>query len=222
MPPMACRPTWTSSRGVGNPGFRTGSAEHEAARNGVILMDMSFMAKFLVQGRDAGRILNHLSANNVDGPPGMITYTQWLDEAGKLQADLTVTKLGDEKFWVVASDTAHRHVETWMRRHIEADGGHAFVTDVTSGYAQINGQGPRSRALMQSITTCDLSNEAFPFRTAREIDIGFARALCVRITYLGELGYERVAQASRPWRARERRETGERGAGKPRFRCRWT
>ena len=165
-------------------------AEHDAARNGVILMDMSFMAKFLVQGRDAGRILNHISANNVDGPSGMITYTQWLDESGKLQADLTVTKLDDERFWVVASDTAHRHVETWMRRHIEADGGHAFVTDVTSGHAQINVQGPRSRELMQSITTQDLSNEAFPFRTAREIDIGFARALCVRITYLGELGYE--------------------------------
>jgi heterotetrameric sarcosine oxidase gamma subunit len=166
-------------------------AEHEAARNGVILMDMSFMAKFLVQGRDAGRILNFISANNVDGPTGMITYTQWLDGAGKLQADLTVTKLGDEKFWVVASDTAHRHVETWMKRHIEADeSAHAFVTDVTSGYAQINVQGPRSRELMQSITSHDLSNEAFPFRTAHEIDIGYARALCVRITYLGELGYE--------------------------------
>ncbi len=170
-------------------------AEHEAARNGVILMDMSFMAKFIVQGRDAGRILNYISANNVDGPTGMITYTQWLDGAGKLQADLTVTKLADDKFWVVASDTAHRHVETWMKRHIEADapgslGAHAFVTDVTSGYAQINVQGPRSRELLQSITSHDLSNEAFPFRSAHEIDIGFARALCVRITYLGELGYE--------------------------------
>ena len=76
-----------------------------------------------------------------------------------------------------------------MRRHVPATR-HAFVTDVTSGYAQINVQGPRSRELMQSVTTADLSNEAFPFRAAREIDIGFARALCVRITYLGELGYE--------------------------------
>ena len=67
---------------------------------------------------------------------------------------------------------------------------HAFVTDVTSGYAQLNVQGPRSRELMQAITSADLSNEAFPFRAAREIDVGFARALCVRITYLGELGYE--------------------------------
>ena len=75
-----------------------------------------------------------------------------------------------------------------MRRHIGEQ--HAFVTDVTSGYAQINVQGPRSRELLQSLTTSDMSNEAFPFRDAREIDVGFARVLCVRITYLGELGYE--------------------------------
>jgi glycine cleavage system aminomethyltransferase T/glycine/D-amino acid oxidase-like deaminating enzyme len=167
-------------------------AEHKATREGVILMDMSFMSKFLVQGRDAGRWLNYISANNVDGPSGVITYTQWLNDAGKLEADLTVTKLDDERFWVVASDTALRHVHTWMRRHIPTDGphSHAFVTDVTSGHAQINVQGPRSRELMQSITSADLSNDAFPFRTAREIDVGFARVLCVRITYLGELGYE--------------------------------
>ena len=171
------------------PWFPYWKAEHDAAREGVILMDMSFMAKFVVQGRDAGRILNTISANNVDGPSGLITYTQWLNEGGTLEADLTVTKLDDERFWVVASDTAHRHVETWMRRHIP-DEAHAWVTDVTSGYAQINIQGPRSRELMQRVTTADLSNEAFPFRGAREVDIGFARALCVRITYLGELGYE--------------------------------
>ncbi len=162
--------------------------EHRAAREAVIAMDMSFMAKFRVQGRDAGRVLNQLSANDVDGEPGVITYTQWLNEGGLLEADLTVTKLADDSFWVVASDTAHRHVETWMRRHI--GDAHAFVTDVTSGFAQLNVQGPRSRELLQSLTSEDLSNEAFPFRTAREIDLGYARALCVRITYLGELGYE--------------------------------
>ena len=169
--------------------FPQWAAEHQAAREGVILMDMSFMAKFEVQGRDAGRLLEWLSANRVNGKAGRITYTQWLNEDGKLEADLTVTKLGPERFMVVASDTAHRHAETWMRRHIGPED-HVFVTDVTSGYAQINIQGPRSRELLQSVTREDLSNEAFPFRTAREIDIGFARVLCVRITYLGELGYE--------------------------------
>jgi 4-methylaminobutanoate oxidase (formaldehyde-forming) len=162
--------------------------EHRAAREGVIVMDMSFMSKFKVEGRDAGKMLNWISANHVDGASGQITYTQWLDEAGKLQADLTVTKLDDEHFWVVASDTVHRHVETWMRRAIGEQ--HAFVCDVTAGYAQLNVQGPRSRELLQLVTHADMGNEAFPFRCAREIDIGFARVLCIRITYLGELGYE--------------------------------
>ena len=164
-------------------------AEHEAARTGVILMDMSFMSKFLVQGRDAGRLLDHVSANAVDGEAGRVTYTQWLNEGGTLEADLTVSKLGDDRFLVVASDTAHRHVEAWMRRHAPADA-HCTVTDVTAAYAQLNVQGPRSRELLQAVTSADLSNAAFPFRTAREIDIGFARVLCLRITYLGELGYE--------------------------------
>jgi glycine cleavage system aminomethyltransferase T/glycine/D-amino acid oxidase-like deaminating enzyme len=165
-------------------------AEHRAAREGVILMDMSFMSKFLVQGRDAGAELDRLSAGAVNGDTGRITYTQWLNDKGKLEADLTVTKLAEDKFWVVASDTAHRHVETWMKRHFEESGAHAFVTDVTSGYAQINIQGPRSRELLQLVTNEDMSNEAFAFRDAKEIDLGYARALCIRITYLGELGYE--------------------------------
>ena len=152
-------------------------------------MDMSFTAKFLVQGRDAGKLLNYVSANEVDGAAGMITYTQWLNHTGKLEADLTVIKFDDEKYMVVASDTAHRHAETWLRRNIRDDQ-HVFVTDVTSAYGQLNIQGPRSRELLQSLTTADLSNEAFPFRSVKEIDIGLARVICVRITYVGELGYE--------------------------------
>jgi glycine cleavage system aminomethyltransferase T/glycine/D-amino acid oxidase-like deaminating enzyme len=169
--------------------FQWWEAEHRAAREDVILMDMSFMSKFLVQGRDAGRALNHISTNNIDGQSGTITYTQWLNARGLLEADLTVTKLDDEHFFVVVTDTMHRHAETWMRRHTPRDA-HAIVTDVTSGYCQINVQGPKSRDLLQTLTSADLSNATFPFRTAREIDIGYARALCIRITYVGELGYE--------------------------------
>jgi glycine cleavage system aminomethyltransferase T/glycine/D-amino acid oxidase-like deaminating enzyme len=182
--PVADRLTW------GRPNwFPWWADEHRACREGVIAMDMSFMGKFLVQGRDAGALLNYISANDVDGEPEKITYTQWLNEDGRLEADLTVIKLDDEKFMVVTSDIAHRHTETWMKRHI-ADDQHVFVTDVTSGYGQLNIQGPKSRELLQSLTSADLSNAAFPFRTAREIDIGLARVLCVRITYVGELGYE--------------------------------
>ena len=165
------------------------AAEHQACREGVIAMDMSFMSKFLVQGRDAGAFLNYVSANEVDGEAGMITYTQWLNHTGKPEADLTVIKFNDEKYMVVATDTAHRHTETWLRRNT-GDDQHVFITDVTSAYGQLNIQGPRSRELLQSLTTADLSNEAFPFRSVQEIDIGLARVTCVRITYLGELGYE--------------------------------
>ena len=168
--------------------FDTWAREHQAIREGVGLMDMSFMAKFRVQGPDAGAVLDRMSTNRVDGEPGVITYTQWLNDGGTLEADLTVTKLDEGDFLVVASDTAHRHVETMLKRALEGHRG--WVTDVTSGLAQINIQGPRSRELLQSLTQADLGNDAFPFRAAREIDLGFARVLCARITYLGELGYE--------------------------------
>ncbi len=191
-------PDWYAGPGVtaqagpltwGRPSWFTNwAAEHHACRDGVIAMDMSFMSKFSVEGRDAAAVLEKVSANRVNGPQGMITYTQWLNEGGTLEADLTVTKLDHERFWVVASDTAHRHALTWLRRHI--GDAHAFVHDATSAFAQINVQGPRSRELLQELTTVDLSDDAFPFRAAREIPIGFARMLCVRITYLGELGYE--------------------------------
>jgi 4-methylaminobutanoate oxidase (formaldehyde-forming) len=173
------RPNW----------FPWWQAEHEACRDGVIAMDMTFMGKFLVQGRDAGAFLDYLSANKVNDEPGKITYTQWLNQDGRLEADLTVLKLDEQTFMVVTSDTAHRHTETWMKRHI-GDDQHVVVTDVTSSYGQLNIQGPRSRELLQSLTSVDMSNEAFPFRTVKEIDIGLARVLCVRITYVGELGYE--------------------------------
>ena len=156
--------------------FAWWAEEHRSAREGVVLMDMSFMSKFEVTGRDAGRVLNHISANNVDGAAGVITYTQWLNERGTLEADLTVSKLDDERFFVVVTDTMHRHAETWMKRHIPG-GAQASVRDATADYCQINVQGPKSRALLQTLTNADLSNEGFPFRAAREIEIAGARVL---------------------------------------------
>ncbi|HET9655112.1 MAG TPA: FAD-dependent oxidoreductase [Kineosporiaceae bacterium] len=168
--------------------FANWAGEHRAAREGVVVMDMSFMAKFLVTGRDAGQRLERLSANRVDGEPGRVTYTQWLNDRGGIQADLTVTKLDDDRFWVVASDTAHRQVESLLHKGF-ADA-HAFAADVTSGWAQLNLQGPLSRELLTRLTTADVSDAALPYRGARELDLGLARALCLRITYVGELGYE--------------------------------
>jgi glycine cleavage system aminomethyltransferase T/glycine/D-amino acid oxidase-like deaminating enzyme len=173
----------------GRPGFfDRWRAEHAAVRSAVGLFDMSFMAKFLVQGPDAGALLSWLSTNHVDGACGRVTYTPWLNAGGTVEADLTVTKLDEERYLVVASDTVHRHVETWLRRQLP--GRAATVTDVTSAFTLLSLQGPRSRELLQSLTPADMSTPVFPFRTAREIEVGLARALCLRITYVGELGYE--------------------------------
>lgn len=165
------------------------ASEHKNCRENVALFDMSFMSKFLVQGRDAGAFLNRLSTANVDGESGRIHYTQWLDERGYMQADLTVTKLKDDEFMVVATDTMHNHVHDHMLRHLTRND-HAFVTDVTARYTQINLQGPRSRELLQKLTSQNLDDAVFPFRQATNIDMGIAGVLCVRITYVGELGYE--------------------------------
>jgi 4-methylaminobutanoate oxidase (formaldehyde-forming) len=168
--------------------FEQWEAEHRIVRERAGLMDMSFMSKFRVTGADAGRVLDHVSAGAVDGESERITYTQWLDDAGRLQADLTVTKLAESDFWVVASDTAHGHVLAWLNRHIgDAD---VTVDDVTEEWAQLNVQGPRSRDVLAGLTDADLSTDAYPFRTARFVTLAGVRVLLVRITYVGELGYE--------------------------------
>ena len=170
--------------------FPQWAKEHSAVRTSAGLIDMSFMSKFRVQGPGAGSLLNWMSTANVDGASGEIVYTQWCNARGTLEADLTVTKHGEGDFMVVATDTAHRHVEGLLRRAAKewAPRGTVVVTDVSGALAQLNVQGPRARDLLQRCTSVDLSNVAFPFRAAREIDIGFARVLCTRITYVGREG----------------------------------
>jgi 4-methylaminobutanoate oxidase (formaldehyde-forming) len=165
--------------------------EHRAVRENVGLIDMSFMSKFLVQGRDAGKMLNYLSTADVDGDTGRITYTQWLNQDGKVEADLTVSKLDNKRYMVVATDTAHRHVESHMQKYLRDNPDlNATVTDVTGAYAQINIQGPNSRKLMSMLTDADVSDANLPYRGILDIPIGYSRCICVRITYVGELGYE--------------------------------
>jgi 4-methylaminobutanoate oxidase (formaldehyde-forming) len=169
--------------------FPFAAEEHRACREDVALMDMSFMSKFIVQGRDALAALDYLSCNEVDVPVGRIVYTQWTNATGGIEADLTITRKSEREFLVVCSDTVHRHVESWMRRHFPDDA-QVAITDVTSGYAMLTVQGPRSRALLSELTTASLSNEDFPYLSSREIDVGYARARATRVTYLGELGWE--------------------------------
>ena len=165
------------------------AVEHRAAREDVILMDLTHMSKLLVQGRDAAKYLNRICANNVAVPTGRIVYTQWLNEQGTMEADLTVTRLAEDEFLLVLVDAIQVHVETWLKRHIPVEA-HVFVTDVTSAYNILNVQGPKSRRLLSGQTSADMSNEAFPYLTMQEIDLGYALVKALRVTYVGELGWE--------------------------------
>jgi 4-methylaminobutanoate oxidase (formaldehyde-forming) len=163
--------------------------EHRAVREAVGVMDMSLMSKFLVQGPHAGAVLNRLSVSAVDGDVGRVVYTQWCDVDGGLLADLTVTKLEEERFLVVSSDVIHRRVDSMLRR-APGPGEVAITTDVTPGTTLLSVQGPASRDLLASLSPDDWSDEAFPYLAAREVDVGSARFLALRVTYVGELGYE--------------------------------
>src|SRR5580704_696781 len=163
--------------------------EHNAVREAVGVLDMTLMAKLIVQGPDAGAVLSRLSANDVTADIGRIVYTQWLNEAGGIVADVTVTWLEPEKFMVIASDVIHRRIEPMIRRETRP-GEFVTVTDVTSGTTLLSVQGPASRELLRRLTDCDLSNTAFPYLCARQLHVGYAPALAVRVTYVGELGFE--------------------------------
>ena len=169
--------------------FGRTAAECDAVMNRVALFDQSSMAKFAVQGRDACRVLNRLCTADVDVEPGRVVYTQWLNEAGGIEADLTVTRLADRLFWVVTSVGSHVHDLAWLQNHI-ADDEHCTVTDLTPGLPMLGLMGPGSRALLAEASGADLSNEAFAFGTCREIEIGYAVVRAQRLTYVGELGWE--------------------------------
>jgi glycine cleavage system aminomethyltransferase T/glycine/D-amino acid oxidase-like deaminating enzyme len=169
--------------------FDWSAAEHRAVRERVGVFDQSSFAKILVQGRDAGTVLNRICNANVDVAVGRIVYTQWLNERGGIEADLTVTRLAEESFLVVTGPPTQTRELNWLRRNTPA-GAAVVVTDVTSAMAVISVMGPSSRALLQTLTREDLSNASFPFATSREIELGYALVRASRITYVGELGWE--------------------------------
>ncbi len=169
--------------------FEYSAAEHRATRENVTILDYSVMGKILVQGRDAEKVLNKICANNVAVPIGKVVYTQWLNEFGTIEADLTVTRLAEDQFFILSGDSTLPAVQAWLRRHIPADT-HTSVTNISSAYNVLNIQGPESRNFLSSITQSDMSNDAFPYMTMQEIDIGYALVKALRVTYMGELGWE--------------------------------
>jgi len=169
--------------------FEYSAEEHRSAREDVTLLDYSVMGKILVQGRDAEKYLNLICANNVAVPIGRCVYTQWLNETGTIEADLTVTRMAEDQFLVLTGDRTTTAVQAWLRRHIPQEA-HVFVTNITSAYSVLNIQGPKSRDLLSNLTHADMSNEAFRFLTMQEIDIGYAPVKAIRVTFVGELGWE--------------------------------
>jgi heterotetrameric sarcosine oxidase gamma subunit len=186
--PDGVEPVYQYSYGRQN-WFVHAQAEAEALCDHVALFDQSSFAKFRVEGRDACRVLDHVSANAIDVEPGRIVYTQWLNERGGIEADLTVTRLSQTEFLVVTAGTSQTRDLAWLKRHI-ADDAHCVATDVTSGLPMLGVMGPRSRELLERLSGENLSNAAFPFGHSRELEIGYARVRASRISYVGELGWE--------------------------------
>jgi 4-methylaminobutanoate oxidase (formaldehyde-forming) len=143
----------------------------------------------VVQGADAERVLNQICANDVAVPVGKIVYTQWLNERGGIEADLTVTREAPDRFLVVTAAATQTRDFAWLQRHLPQDA-QVTAVDVTSGLAVLSVMGPRSRELLAGLTPADMSDAAFPFGTSQVIDLGYARVRASRITYVGELGWE--------------------------------
>ncbi|HEY6567821.1 MAG TPA: FAD-dependent oxidoreductase [Actinomycetota bacterium] len=161
--------------------------EVRATREAVALYDLSTYSKFVVEGPGALAGLQRLCASNVDVPVGRIVYTVLCNEQGGIEMDPTVTRLAEDRFLVLAPTLAQRRTEMLLRNGLATD---AIVTDVTSGWATMHVAGPSSRELLGRVTDEDLSNEAFPFLSAKEIDVGWATAWAFRVSFTGELGWE--------------------------------
>ena len=164
-------------------------AEHRACRESVALFDESSFAKLEVRGEGAATFLERLCDNRVARGVSRITYTQMLNPRGGIECDFTVTRLAEDRFRIVTGTAFGQHDLAWLRQHAPEDGS-VHVTDVTSQYACYGLWGPRARGLLQPLTTTDLSNESFSYMSARELAVGSVPCLALRVTYVGELGWE--------------------------------
>ena len=165
------------------------SAEQRAARTGVALFDQTSFSKYLVTGRDAERVLQWLCTADVAVAPGRTVYTGMLNSRGTYEADITVTRLSADEFLLVSSAASTERDKDHIARRMPP-AARASLVDVTSAFAVYGVMGPRSRDLLSRLSRSDLGDEAFPFGSSREIDLGYATVRATRITYVGELGWE--------------------------------
>ena len=192
------RPLWFAPDGVEpvdqldflEPGWHKYAAEeHKAVREGVALIDQSSFSKFEMIGPGSLDLLQRLAACNMDRPLGSVIYAQLCNERGGIEADLTITRLGKDHFYIVTGSGFGTHDADWIRRHMPTDGSVQLI-EMTSARAVINICGPKARDVLRAVCEDDVSNDAFPFATAREIVIGAAPVRAVRIGFVGEMGWE--------------------------------
>jgi sarcosine dehydrogenase len=163
--------------------------EHRHVREKVGIFDQSSFAKYEVSGPDALAALSHICANDVTKPVGRLTYTQLLNTRGGIEADLTVARLADDRFYIVTGTGFRTHDLAWIREHIP-QGADVRIEDITEDHGTLSLMGPHARDVLEKVTSADVSNSAFPFAHVREIDIAGHTVRALRVTYVGELGWE--------------------------------
>ncbi|MCA3507550.1 MAG: FAD-dependent oxidoreductase [Rhodobacter sp.] len=163
--------------------------EHLAARQAAVLIDQTSFAKFTLKGPDAAAALNRIAAGNVDRALGSLTYTQMLNDRGGIEADVTVARVARDEFYIVTGTGFATHDFDWIARNLPVDA-RAELVDVTSGSAVLSLMGPKARGILARVCPDDLTNAGFPFGTARRISVAACPVLALRITYVGELGWE--------------------------------
>ncbi|MCW1840787.1 GcvT family protein [Prosthecomicrobium hirschii] len=194
------RPNWFADRAAGEEPvdrysferpnwFAAVAREHKAAREGAVLFDQTSFAKFELVGRDAEAALTWICANDVAKPAGRIVYTQMLNARGGIEADVTVTRLASDRYLIVTGTGFATHDFHWIASNIP-DGLDARLVDVTSAQAVLVLMGPLARAILETLTRDDISNAAFPFGRAKRLSVAGCPVLALRVTYVGELGWE--------------------------------
>jgi dimethylglycine dehydrogenase len=192
------RPLWFAKDGRAAEdvySFRRGNwhdavgEECRAVRSAVAVLDQTSFAKYEVSGPGAEQLLDRLCANRLPAEAGRMSLTQMCTPRGGIEADLTVTRLGDERFYVVSAAATESHDLAWIQAHAPDDGS-VRVENVTARYGVLTLAGPRSRELLQSITSANVDREAFPFFRCRELEAGMAPVRALRVSFVGELGFE--------------------------------
>jgi sarcosine dehydrogenase len=169
--------------------FHAVGDEHHHVRNQAGLFDQSSFAKYEMRGKDAAQVLDYICANDILKPAGRLTYTQLLNSKGGIECDLTVARLAEDHFYIVTGTGFRTHDFAWIRDHMEK-GADASLEDVTENFGTLSLMGPNARAILAAATDADMSNEAFPFTHVQLIDIGGVPVRALRVTYVGELGWE--------------------------------